>query len=95
MLLFLSSFVHAEPLPAGSEVERAVAIHLSQNGLRRLGDGVESLVPAEIPISNLGGDFECDAGSGDLLTYTLDNTELLLTAQNVDIHTENGLLDVA
>ena len=94
MLLFLSSFVHAEPLPAGSEVERAVAIHLSQNGLRRLGDGVESLVPAEIPISNLGGDFECDAGSGDLLTYTLDNTELLLTAQNVDIHTENGLLDI-
>ena len=94
MLLFLSSLVHAEPLPAGSEIERAVAIHLSQNGLRRLGDGVESLVPAEIPISNLGGDFECDAGSGDLLTYTLDNTELLLTAQNVDIHTENGLLDI-
>ena len=94
MLLLLSSLVHAETLPAGSEVERAVAIHLSQNGLRRLGDGVEGLVPAAIPVSDLGGDFECDAGSGDLLSYNLDSTDLVLTAQNVDIHTENGLLDI-
>lgn len=94
MLLLLSSVVSAATLPAGSEIERAVAIHLSQNGLRRLGDGVEDLVPAEIPVSNLSGEFECDAGSGDPLTYALDNTDLLLTAQNVDIHTENGLLDI-
>lgn len=102
MILLLSSLASAQPpappeaglLPPGAEIERALAIHVSNAGLRHLGDGIEGLVPDGIPVTNLAGEFECDSEGTTPLSYALDATDLLLVAENVDLRTQDGALDI-
>jgi hypothetical protein len=83
----------AGTMPPGEEIERALAIHLTNTGLRHVGDAIEGLVPAGIPIKDISGSVECDADA-DPLTYALDETELVLRAEDVEIAASDGRLDI-
>ncbi len=95
MIALLLSSALAETLPSGSPIDRAVAVHVSNNGLRHLGDAVEDLVPPSFPITDVTGELECDEEDETPLSYTLDDTEILLTAQNVELVASDGVLDIA
>jgi hypothetical protein len=94
LALLLSGIAVADTLPVGAEVERALAVHIPPTGLAHLGDVVEGLVPPSFPISDLSGEFECDEGSGDLLAFGLEATDLELVAQDVELTTNEGRLDL-
>ena len=83
----------AGTMPPGEEIERALALHLTNNGLRHVGDAIEGLVPEAIPIKDISGELECEEGA-DPLAYALDETELVLRAEDVDITASEGRLDI-
>ena len=94
-MLTLLSLAMAEPLAPGTPIERAVAVHVTNGGFENLGNAVEGLVPPSFPITDVVGEFECDPNDANPLAYTLEDTEILLTAQNVDIRASEGWLDIA
>ncbi|HJN76970.1 MAG TPA: hypothetical protein QGF58_23800 [Myxococcota bacterium] len=94
MIVLLLSTATAEPLAPGEEIERAAALHVTNGGFRHVGDAIEGLVPASFPIEDVSGTTTCDEEDEAPLTYELASTELVLTAENVDITTSDGRLDI-
>ena len=95
MLALLLNTALADTLPAGGPIDRAVAVHITNGGLQHMGDAVEGLVPPSFPITDVSGEFACDDADEVPLSYTLDDTEILLTAQDVELVTGDGVLDIA
>lgn len=93
MLIFLLHAALAETLGPGEPVEYAAALHLPPGGLAHIGDAVEGLVPAGFPVSDISGAFECEEG-GDPLNYALSSMDLQLAAQDVQLNTDDGALEL-
>ncbi|MEC7983591.1 MAG: hypothetical protein VX278_00425, partial [Myxococcota bacterium] len=53
----LSGSLQAEPLSL--ETDKALAVHLSQHGLNRIGEALAQLIPTSVPISGASSSFEC------------------------------------
>ena len=94
MLSLLLATASAETLGPGEEIERAVALHVTNGGFRHVGDAIEGIVPASFPIEDVSGSTECDGADENPLTYELDATDLVLAAENVDIQTGEGRIDI-
>ncbi|MCP4806554.1 MAG: hypothetical protein GY913_01165 [Proteobacteria bacterium] len=95
MFPLLTSFAFAGTLAPGEEVERAIAVHLSNGGFRHMGDAIEGLVPPGFPIQDVEGEVECDEADANPLLYTLEDTELILVAEDVELVASDGRLDIA
>lgn len=94
MIALLLATASAETLPPGEEIERAAALHVTNGGFRHMGDAIEGLVPASFPIEDVSGETVCDDADANPLSYELDSTEIVLAAENVDIVTSEGRLDI-
>lgn len=90
----LVSAAAAGTLAPGQALDEALAIHLTNSGLARVGDGLEGLVPEGFPVSDVGGELVCDEGDASPLSYQLDAMELVIDVQQVDIAASDGRLDV-
>jgi hypothetical protein len=95
MFTLLLTTALAEPLAPGTPIDRALAVHVTNAGLAHMGDAIEGLVPPSFPITDVAGEFACDENDETPLAYTLEDTEVVLTAQNVDMVTRDGWLDIA
>lgn len=95
MFALLSSVALSGTLAPGEEVERAVALHISNGGFRHVGDAIEGLVPPGFPIQDVEGEVECDEADATPLTYVLGDTELVLKAEDVELVASDGRLDIA
>ncbi|MEL6342619.1 MAG: hypothetical protein AAFV53_05775 [Myxococcota bacterium] len=74
-------------------VEEAVALHVTNQGLARLGDIVESLLPPSFTIEGGSGSLACDDTSS--LTYTLETLNIFLNIDDVAIRGEDGVLKIS
>lgn len=93
----LSSFVAAPAVAGlhfGEPVERAAALHVTQQGLDRVGDAIEGLVPRSFPIENIAGEMACSEEDAQPLTYAMDSLEVLISADDVQIVASDGRLDI-
>jgi hypothetical protein len=72
-------------------VSEAVAVHVTNQGLAQLGDIVEALVPSSFLVEAGGGSFACD-DSGDALSYTLSDLDLLIGVDEVELTAADGAL---
>ncbi len=59
-----------------------------------MGDALEGMVPGALPVSDVGGEFECDEADAQPLTFALSDLDLSLTAQNAEMVTSDGRLDL-
>jgi len=94
--LLLTTALHSATARAGDldgQVEQAVAVHVTNQGLSHLGDIVESLIPNSFPITAGGGELACD-DSGDPLSYQLSDLDLYLGVDEVDLRTADGRLEL-
>ena len=95
MLTLIATTAFAETLPPGQEIERAIAVHVTNGGFRHVGDAIEGLVPPGFPIEDVTGEVECDEADANTLIYTLEDTELVLVAEDVEVVASDGRLDIA
>jgi hypothetical protein len=94
--LTLTLALQGRPAHAGDldgAVESAVAVHVTSQGLSRLGDIVEQLIPESFTIAPGGGSFACD-DSGDPLAYALSELELYLGVDEVQLRPADGRLEL-
>ncbi len=87
--LFFSS-AHAE-LPVLS-TDHAVAIHISQYGLGKIGDAVAGILPPVISISAGSGIFSCS--DDEVLNYELTDMSIYLSVDEVSFQTQGELLSL-
>ncbi len=96
--LALVTSVVAAPAQAGLQfgdpVERAAALHISQQGLDHIGDAIEGLVPTTFPISDISGETYCADDDAQPLVYELDSLEVQISADDVQIVASEGRLDI-
>lgn len=79
----------------GEPVERAAAVHITNGGLDHLGDAIEKLVPTSFPITGLSGELACSEDDPtSLLTYRMDDLEVLISADDVQVVVSDGRIDV-
>lgn len=71
-------------------VEEAIAVHVTNQGLARLGDIVEALVPPFFTIEAGTGSLACDESSS--LTYSLEELTIFITVDDVVLRGEDGAL---
>ncbi len=84
----------AQALQFGEPVERAAALHISQAGLDHIGDALEGLVPTHFPISDISGELYCSEEDAQPLVYLLDSLDVRISADDVQIVTSEGRIDV-
>jgi hypothetical protein len=90
----LMSAAAAQVLPSGLPVERAIGLHVTNEGFARFGDVVEGMVPSAMPVTGVGGEFACDEADANPLTFELSDLELELVAQNAELLASPGRLDL-
>jgi len=78
----------------GDEVPEALAVHVTNGGLSRIGDLVEALVPPTLEVESGSGEFACSEEDENPLAYTLDELDLILRVDEVDVSTADGRLDL-
>lgn len=91
LMLLVAVVAHAyEPADA------AVGVHVSAEGLDRLGQAVADVLPAAFPVGAMSGELACDdADPTQVLTWSLDAMTLDLDFQDVAIVPGDGVLDIA
>jgi len=94
LISLLTTAALAGTLKPGQALDEALAIHLTNAGLASVGDGIEGLVPREIPISDIGGELECDEGDASPLSYYLDAMDINIGVQEVELLASDGRLDL-
>ncbi len=90
-ILALPSF--AGTLEPGQDLDEAIGVHITKDGLMTLGDIVEGVMPNGIPVTDISGEQLCSTSDQSPLAYTLGDMEIYLTAQSVELDTSNGILD--
>ncbi len=90
MMLLLIAAAHAlDPIP------QALGVHLSRDGLDRLGQGIAQLAPRELSIGATAGELACDeAAPDDLLRYSLDGLLVGIHISDVELRPSAGRLDL-
>lgn len=89
-MLLLVAAAHAyEP------VDSAVGVHVSAEGLDRLGQALADVMPAAFPVGALSGELACDdADPTQVLAWSLDAMTLDIDIQDVAIVPTDGRLDL-
>jgi hypothetical protein len=90
--LFSVSVAHGMEL--GDPVEESIAVHLTPDGLAKIGDLVEALLPKEIVVESGEGTFECAEDDLKPLQYSLDELTIRLSADTVELNTLTGALEL-
>jgi hypothetical protein len=102
-LLPLASFVtlvgagsaHAQQVPPPAPViQSAVELHLSASGLEALGSGIAAVMPTEIGVTGLEGEFDCDPEEPGVLEYAVEPLTVNISTDNVSISPSTGRLDI-
>jgi len=76
-------------------VDPAAIIHLSPTGLESLGTAISGVLPTEIAVTGLSGEFDCDEEEEGVLTYSADDIIIKLSTEAAEITPEDGTLNVA
>ena len=82
----------ASAMELGDPVDEAVALHITQAGLSKVGDMVQALVPQEIDVGAGTGTLECSESDRIPLSYSVDELTLRISADEVRVITESGKL---
>ncbi len=95
-ILFLGIATPAGAVAAelGEPVERALAVHVTNRGLDRVGDAVEALVPDTLPIEPVIDGFECVDGEGISMLYSLYGFDVHLSTDDVEVIATDGRLEL-
>ncbi len=93
-LLLLWSPAASANLHFGDTVDRAVALHITNGGLARLGDLVEAMVPGSVAVSGYAGETLCSEDDANPLIFELNDLELLISADDVQVLASDGRLDL-
>lgn len=88
-LALLAAPAAAEPLVRA--VDHALMVRIPEQGLARLGDAVEIVIPDAFPVAAASGAFDCSDSTA--LTYTLSGFDLRLSTDDVLIETATDRLD--
>ena len=91
----LSPPAAAQAPPEAVTIDPAAALHVSARGLDALGDSIAAVVPTGILVEGLAGNLECEAGSGDVLDYSVEDIQVNLSADEVSVTPTAGHLDVS
>lgn len=78
----------------GEEIPDAVIVHVSEGGLRRVGDVISAMVPPAIHLEAVEDSFTCDPADGPTLYYGTDPLDVELIVDAVEIVPSEGRLDV-
>lgn len=89
-----SVFAQEAPPPAPT-IQSAAELHLSAAGLQALGEGIAAVMPTEIGVSGLEGEFDCDPEEPGVLDYEVEDLTINISTDNVSITPSTGRLDVA
>ena len=84
-ILALPSF--AGTLEPGQDLDEAIGVHITKDGLMTLGDIVEGVMPNGIPVTDISGEQLCSTSDQVPLAYMLGDMEMYLTAQSVELDT--------
>lgn len=76
----------------GDPVNEAVALHITQAGLAKVGDMVQALIPEVIEVGSGTGTLACSESDRIPLSYTVDDLALRIAADEVRVQTETGQL---
>lgn len=80
-----------EPFP----IDPAAIIHLSPEGLEALGESIAGVLPTEIAVTGLSGEFDCDEEEEGTLTYEAEDIIIKLATEAAEITPEDGTLNIA
>lgn len=81
--------------PLSSPITEAVRVHISQEGLQAVGDGLADVLPTGILATGLAGEFDCDEETPGTLVYSAADIQLNLATDSVTITPVDDGLDVA
>ena len=76
----------------GDPVDEAVALHITQAGLSKVGDMVQALVPKVIDVGAGTGTLACSESDRIPLSYSVDELALRIDADEVRVNTDAGTL---
>ncbi len=84
------------PAHAYAPLEHAIGVHLSTEGLDRLGQAIADVMPVEFPVGALSGALACDdADPTQTLSWSLEPLTVDLDIQDVALVPSEGRLDLA
>ena len=74
------------------ETGQAMAVHLPTGGLDQLGVALTNVLPSSITVAAGSNQLECS--STTMVTYALDELDLIFAIDDVEFLTQNGYLDL-
>ena len=93
VFLFLWSWVstaHAEEFTLSSD--KALALHISEQGFNQIGEAISNLLPTSVTISEGSNSFACSDDT--ILDYSLTDLDLFLSIDRTEFVTTNGVLSL-
>jgi|GEM_PF-1743581 len=92
----LATSAQAQDVPPESPViQNAAQVHVSAAGLEALGEGLAAVMPTEIGVTGLEGEFDCDPEEPGVLDYAVEPLTINISTDNVSIVPSTGRLDIA
>ena len=88
-LLLLSSAL-ADTLPPGEPLDNALAAHVTPQGLDTIGAALAGLVPPSYSEAELGGEYYCDEGDDNPLSFTIQGLNLTIDVRQVSLVPGDG-----
>jgi hypothetical protein len=80
--------------PEALPITDAVKLHISQEGLKAIGDGIEGVLPTGMLATGLAGEFNCDESTPETLVYSADDIQVHLATDEVTITPTANRLDI-
>lgn len=83
-----------ETPPEAPVIQSAAEVHVSAAGLEALGQGIAAVMPTEIGVTGLEGEFDCDPEEPGVLDYEVEPLTVNISTDNVSITPSTGRLDI-
>ena len=80
--------------PVGFPLEDAVRVHISAEGLTKLGDAVAAVLPTGIEAVGLAGELNCDEETPEVLNYSAEDIQVRLATDEVTVTPSDDRLDI-
>ncbi|MCO4771233.1 MAG: hypothetical protein KDA24_14465 [Deltaproteobacteria bacterium] len=94
-LALLAAPAAAQEVPPDAPViANAAEVHVSAAGLQALGEGIAAVLPTELGVTGLEGEFDCDPEAPGVLEYAVEPLTVNISTDNVSISPSTGRLDI-
>jgi len=93
--LLAAPAVAQETPPPAPVIQNAATVHVSAAGLEAIGAGIAAVMPTELGVSGLSGEFDCDEDEPGVLEYDVEDLTINISTDNVSITPSTGRLDIA